>query len=216
VLKTNDTFDLYRVTSTRTAPQGCISVLGEEDWDTWTIENETLVNNHPIPASGVIFVEDHVWVDGQINTARVSVVAAVFPENPAHLAHIVVNHDLLYTNYNGTDIISLIAQGNVTAGLESEDDLRIDAALISQIGRVGRYYYRAPSGNQERCSPYHIRQKLTLYGMLASEERYGFAYSDGLGYQTRIIIYDSNLLFDPPPSFPLLSTFYTPIFWNEK
>lgn len=216
VLKTNDTFDLYKVTKVLNPPNGCISVLGQQGWGTWTIENETLLGNYPFPANGLIFIEDHVWVDGQINTARLTIASALFPENSSKYTHITVNKDLLYTNYDGQDIVSLIAQGNFNAGLQSEDDLRVDAALIAQNGRVGRYYYRPPSGNQNRCGPYHTRQKITLYGMVSSRERYGFAYSDGTGYVTRIIIYDANLLYGPPPSFPLTADYYTPIFWNEK
>jgi hypothetical protein len=52
--------------------------------------------------------------------------------------------------------------------------------------------------------------------MLASDLRYGWAYTDGTGYTNRVIIYDANLLYGPPPSFPLTASYYTPIFWNEK
>ncbi len=216
ILKTNDTFDLYRVTKTLKAPNGCIDVQGQQDWDTWTIETQTLLGNYPFPTDGLIYIEDHVWVNGQVNTARVTIAAGTFPENPSNRAHITVNNDLLYTNYDGRDVIGLIAQGNINAGLQSEDDLRIDGALIAQNDRIGRNYYRPPSGNQNRCGPYDVRQKITLYGMLASGERYGFAYTDGTGYQERIIIYDANLLYTPPAAFPLTADYYTPIFWNEK
>ncbi|MCC6405412.1 MAG: hypothetical protein IT405_03425 [Candidatus Yanofskybacteria bacterium] len=216
VLKTNDTFDLYKVTKVLRAPNGCVSVLGQKDWGTWTVETQTLLGNYAFPSNGLLFFEDSVWVDGTINTARLSIAAGIFPENSAHYAHITVNNDLRYTNYDGQDILSLIAQGNVSAGLQSETDLRIDAALVAQNGRIGRYYYQGPSGNQNRCGPYHVRQTITLYGMMASRERYGFAYTDGTGYQNRIIIYDANLLYGPPPSFPLTADYYTPIYWNEK
>lgn len=216
VVKSNDTFDLYKVTKVLSPPNGCISVLGQQDWGTWTIQNETLLGTYPFPTNGLIFLEDSVWVDGTIATARLTIAAATFPENASKYAHITVNKDLLYTNYDGQDILSLIAQGNVNAGMQSEDDLRVDAALIAQNGRVGRYYYRPPSGNQNRCAPYHIRQKIMFYGMILSRERYGFSYSDETGYVIRTIIYDANLLYGPPPSFPLTADFYTPIFWNEK
>ena len=216
ILKTNDTFDLYRVTKILNPPNGCVSVLGQQDWDTWTIENQTLLGNYPFPENGLVFIEDDVWVEGTIDTARLTIAAAKFPENSSNYAHITTNNDVRYTNYDGQDSLSLIAQGNFNAGLASEDDLRVDAALIAQNGRVGRYYYRAPSGNQLRCGPYHTRQKITLYGMISSRDRYGFAYSDDTGYVSRIIIYDANLLYGPPPSFPLTADFYTPIFWNEK
>jgi hypothetical protein len=216
VLKTNDTFDLYKVNATLKTPNGCTDVQGQQDWGTWTISTQTLLGNYPFPHNGLLFFEDDVWVDGTINTARLTIGAARFPETPSNHAHIIINNDVRYTNYNGQDILSFIAQGNISVGLQSEDDLRIDGALVAENGRVGRYYYRNASGSQQRCSPYHARQTITMYGMIASQERYGFAYTDGTGYQNRIIIFDPNLLYSPPPSFPLTADYYTPIFWNES
>jgi hypothetical protein len=51
--------------------------------------------------------------------------------------------------------------------------------------------------------------------MLASKERYGFAYTDGTGYITRNINYDANLLYNPPPFFPLTSDEYEVVSWEE-
>ncbi len=215
VLKTNDTFDFYRVTSILNPPNGCTSVLGEQDWGTWTISNQQFVANYPFPANGLIFIEDNVWIDGQINTARITVAAAKFPETPSNWRAITINNNLLYTNFDGRDTIGLIAQGNINAGLQSADFLTIDAALISQNGRVGRYYFRPPGSNQNRCSPYHVRNTITLYGMIMSNQRYGFAYTDGTGYQNRNIIYDPNLLYSPPPSFPLTTSGYQILSWEE-
>lgn len=218
VLKTNDTFDIYRVDALSPIPNGCVEVLGQEGWGSWSIGTggETFLGNYTFPENGLIFAEDHVWVDGQIDTARITIAACRFPDNPAHRRNIIVNNNLLYTNYDGRDVISLIAQGNFNVGFISADNLRIDAALIAQNGRVGRHYYRPPTMTQTRCSPYHIRQSITLYGMIATNERYGFSYTDGTGYQIRNIIYDANLLYSPPPSFPLTSDQYIIMSWKEK
>ncbi|MFZ5391104.1 MAG: hypothetical protein ACOZAJ_02395, partial [Patescibacteria group bacterium] len=89
------------------------------------------------------------------------------------------------------------------------DDIKIDAALVAKNGRIGRYYYSSSCGSN------YIRQTVTLNGMLASRLRYGFAYTDGTGYQDRLINYDSNLLYNPPPSFPLTSDQYSLIDWQE-
>lgn len=217
VLKTNDTFDVYTVTATTPVPNGCTSVQGQQGWGTWSIQDETILqSNQQFPSSGLLFFEDNLWVNGQINTARLSIAAARFPDTPGQRKSITVNNDLLYTNYDGQDVIALIAQGNFNVGLVSEDDLRIDAALVAQNGRAGRYYYRPPTPpNQDRCSPYHIRQVITLYGSIVTNQRYGFAYTDGTGYQTRNIIYDQNLAYAPPPNFPLVSDEYELISWEE-
>lgn len=219
VLKTNDTFDLYKVTAVEGKPNNQCSGGSQEqgsglDWGLWSVKTTQFLANHAFPANGIIFVEDHVWVSGQINTARLTIATGRFPEAQGQYKHITVNNDLLYTNYDGQDVISLVAQGNINAGLYSEDDLRIDAALISQNGRVGRYYY---SGECENASfpNANIRNKITLYGMIGSSDRYGFAYTDGTGYINRVIIYDANLLYGPPPSFPLTTDQYQTVSWEE-
>ncbi len=216
LLKTNDTFDLYRVNNIVNPPSGCTNSAGQSDWGTWSVQNQLLIGNYPFPANGIIFLEDDVFVDGQIDGARLTIVSAFLPDNSAQRKNIIVNNDLLYTRYDGTDVIGLIAQGNINIGMTSEDDLRVDAALIAQNGRVGRYYYRPPSGASQRCSPYHTRQTITLWGMIATNQRYGFAYTDGTGYITRNLNYDSELLYDPPPSFPLTSDHYITLSWEEE
>ncbi len=210
VLKVNDTFDLYKVTSLTAASNSCSSSSssGDATWGTWSIKTEALINNYNNPANGLIFTEDNVWVDGKINTARITIAAGKFPDNPSTRKNIFVNKDLLYTNYDGRDIIGLISQNDITVGMESEDNLRIDAALMANNGRAGRHFYSS-------SCPYSSRTILTLYGMIGSNDRYGFAYTNGTGYDTRTIIYDANLLYGPPPSFPLTSDKYTTLSWDE-
>lgn len=208
VLKANDTFDLYKVTSIYSPPRNCSN--SATGWGTWSIKNQSFVANYSFPANGVIFVEDNIWVSGQINTARLTIASGRFPESLNTNTSITVNDDLKYTNYDGQDVIGLIAQNNFNVGLYSEDDLQIDAALVAKNGRAGRYYYELD------CGATYRRSKLTLYGMIATKERYGFAYVDNTGYNLRNITYDGNLLYGPPPSFPLTSDQYQIISWRER
>lgn len=217
ILKTNDTFDLYKVTNLTSPSNNCSRDSNNADpsssvWGTWSIKSsngQSFVGNYPNPSNGLIFAEDNVWVDGKINTARITIAVGAFPDSPSSRKSIIINNDLLYTNYDGQDVIGLIAQGDINVGMVSDDDLRIDAALMANNGRAGRHYY------DSSCSPYHTRSVLTLYGMIGSNQRYGFAYTDNTGYDTRIITYDANLLYGPPPSFPLTSDKYTTISWDE-
>jgi hypothetical protein len=219
VLKTNDTFDLYRVTSLISNPgSSCSNNVTAKDqpgWGTWSVKNQVFLGNHPIPSNGAIFIEDHVWVEGKIDGARLTIASGRFPDLTASRTNIIVNNDLLYTNYDGADIVGLIAQNNVSVGLKSANDLQIDAAMIAQNGLVGRFYY----GNA--CGTEYVREKLTLNGMIATNQRYGFAYINGQngehvsGYETRDIIYDARLLYSPPPYFPLTSNHYEVISWRE-
>jgi hypothetical protein len=211
-LATSGIYSLYKITALQSPPSGCTNTNSQSGWGTWSIQTETLVATHTIPASGVIFTEDDLWVRGQINGKRVTVAAGRFPENPATWANITINSSTLYTNYNGIDAIGLIAQNNLNVGLYSEDILRIDGALIAQNGRAGRYYYQSGGSH---CGSYATQQQITLYGSIMSNQRYGYAYTDGTGYTNRILIYDPNLLYSPPPSFPLTSDPYTLISWQE-
>lgn len=218
VFKTDDTYDLYKVKSLAAYSNNyCYensnnNGAGSSIWGTWSIKSsngQNFIGNYSNPNNGLIFVEDDVWVDGKINTARITIAAGAFPDTPSSRKNIIINNDLLYTNYDGRDVIGLIAQGDINVGMVSDNDLRIDAALMAINGRAGRHYYSSS------CSPYHYRSVLTLYGMIGSNKRYGFAYTNNTGYDIRTIIYDANLLYGPPPSFPLTSDKYTTISWDE-
>src|ERR1035437_2927876 len=211
ILHTNDTYDLYKVTSLQGLSGQCTSDGSfQAGWGSWSIQNQTLIASaKAFPSSNVIFVEDNLWVDGSISSARLTIAAGAFPANQSTYKSITVNGNLTYTNYNGTDVLALIAQDDINVGYNSLDTERIDAALIAQNGRVGRYYYSSSCGSS------YTRTAITLYGMIGSALRYGFAYTDGTGYQTRSIVYDGNLLYGPPPSFPPASSQYSTISWGE-
>ncbi len=209
-LQTNDTFRLRRVTSLAATPSDCTPPSGVVDWGSWSIQNSSNIGTFALPANGLLFLEDNVWVRGQVDSARVTIIAATLPDSEPTRKSITINNNLRYTNYDGTDVIGLIAQKNINVGMNSEDDLRIDAALIAQYGRVGRYYYEDPD-----CTN-HTRSSLTLWGMIGTNQRYGFAYTDGTGYTTRSLNYDGNLLYGPPPSFPLTTDQYQPLIWEER
>jgi hypothetical protein len=215
VLNNDNTFNLYKVTALVSPPAGCTNALSQSGWGTWSIQTETLLSTNPMPANGIIFLDDNIWVRGQINDSRVTIASAVFPDIPSTRTSITVNNNVLYTKFDGTDVISLIAQNNINIGMASDDNLIVDAALMAQNGRVGRYYYQGPDFFGNRCSPYHTRSSIISLGMIASSQRYGFAYTDGTGYQTRSLIYDSNLLYGPPPSFPLTTDAYQTLSWDE-
>ena len=221
VLKTTNKFDIYNVTANAAATctsyawwgaNACTAVPNT----TWSIGTQALIAaNVSFPANGVIFASDNIWVDGQINGARITIVAAVLPD-VGNRKNIIVNDNLLYTDeLNGNDVIGLIAQDSFLIGLNSQDTQRVDAAIIAQNGRVSRYDYQG-CGNG-------LRTNLTLYGMFASNQRYAYGNLDAYcgphtasGYNTsRTYIYDSNLLYGPPPSFPPTTSQYQIVSWDE-
>jgi hypothetical protein len=209
VLKTNGTFDFYKINSWVSMSNNHCATQSPNN-SSWSINTQTLQGNYSFPANGIIFLEDNVVVNGQINGARLTITAADLI-NPIVNKNIIINNDISYTSYGGTDSIGLIGQAGVIIGMISEDDLKIDAALIAQNDRVGRFYY----GDNNGSCVYENRSVISLYGMIASYIRYGFAYTDGTGYTTRNITYDANLLYAPPPNFPLTSDQYVILSWQE-
>jgi hypothetical protein len=93
--------------------------------------------------------------------------------------------------------------------------LQIDAAIVAKTNRVGRHYYSGPWNNHVGCSPDHVKNSIKINGMIASKEPYGLAFNDNTGYQSRTIVYDSNLMFNPPPGFPLVGSYYETISFQE-
>lgn len=222
VLNTNDTYTMYKVTALQPAPTSCANDLSQTEWGTWSIKvnaagaytGQTLVGTYTFPAKGIIFVSDNLWIDGQINSARLTIASAILPDPGATLEpNITINSNLLYTNSDATDVLGLIAQGNVNVGLISPDSLTVDGALVAENGRVGRFYYDTDC--KVNGTNYYTRSTITLVGMIATALRYGFAYTDNTGYGIRNITYDGNLLYSPPPSFPLASTQYQTVSWKQ-
>ncbi|MEP7162948.1 MAG: hypothetical protein ABI747_04295, partial [Candidatus Moraniibacteriota bacterium] len=192
ILKTNDTFDIRTVNAYSSTTNGISSYTG--GW-----------SNFALPNNGLIFVENNVWVEGTINTRKVTIVAANMGSGSQR--DIFIGNDILYTNTNGSDILGIIGQNNVEIIRNSDTNLQIDAALLAQNGRVGRQYYSSTPPDDHKNS-------ITVYGAIASNQRYGFAWTDGTGYTTRTLIYDNNLLYFPPPYFPT-GTQYKLDLWEE-
>lgn len=165
----------------------------------FNIMSESSVEVFDIPENGLIFIEDDVWVDGIVDTARVTIASANLSSDVIE-TDIYINNDIRYTHTDGQEIIGLIAENDISVGFYSENDLRIDAALLAQKGRVGRDHYSTPSS-------YNWRNAITIYGSIATNQRYGFSWTDGTGYTNRNLFFDNNLLYTPPPFFPTGTTY---------
>lgn len=196
----NDSIAVYKVNTVS-------ALCGSENTD--KIVSETFLYSTTTPPNGIIYVKDKVWVDGKINNDRLNILAFSDPST-GNTTDIILNKSLLYTNYDGTDALGLIAQRSILIGLYSDDNITIDSALIAKTGRVGRNYFSSSCD-----STYYKRSKITVYGSIATSLRYGFAYTDGTGYQTRELKFDEALKFAPPPHFPTTGD-YTFISWKEK
>jgi hypothetical protein len=211
ILKTNGTFDICTVNSYDSASYGggtygswrINSYKRNSGGGTCSSCSGLCLSNYPIPSNGIIFVEEDVWVEGTINNEKVTIAAADLIGGPVASAYIGINN-ILYTNTDGKDIIGIVAQKNISVVRDSQNILTVDAALLAQSGRVGRDWY--PSS--------YDKNTITVNGSIATNQRYGFAWSDGTGYDTRNLNFDNNLLYYPPPYFPTGTEYYIDL-WEE-
>jgi len=205
---TTTTFTVYKVTATTTPASRCTNDENQAGWDPWSIQTESVYATGTIPQNGEMFFADNLWVRGHVNGVRVTIASGRFPVNQTTYSNITVNNSITYGNFNGSDTIALVSQNNINVGYASDDNLVIDAALIAQNGWIGRYYYNSHCGGND------TRNSLTTLGIMATNLRSAFAYGSS-GFTTRTYNYDANLLYSPPPSFPLTTNGYTLISWEE-
>jgi hypothetical protein len=202
-------YTVYKVTALIAPPNNCTNALNQTGWGTWSIKTETQFATGTIPQNGDMFFEDNLWVRGHVNGVRVTIASGRFPVNPATYSNISLTSSTVYANFNGSDTIALISQNNINIGLMSDDNMVIDAALMAQNGWTGRYYY------SNNCGSTWTRTSLTTLGIMGTNLRSAFAYGGGSGYAARTYNYDNNFLYAPPPSFPLTTSQYTLISWQE-
>lgn len=174
------------------------------------ITSESLVGVYNVDDTPIIFAEDNLWVEGDVD-GRVTVVAAQFPIQ-SNYANIWIPDNITYDSYDGSNVLGLIAQNDIYFVRDVPNDFNVDAVLIAQQGRIMRHgYYWACGGSYNA-----VRNSLTINGSIISYEKsyWNFGSSPTSGFITRTINYDSNALFNPPPYFPT-SGDYEFISWEE-
>ncbi|MCX6778866.1 MAG: hypothetical protein NTU97_01385 [Candidatus Magasanikbacteria bacterium] len=207
--KSNGTFDFYKVTSLRSVPSPGYGkdVDDVKHYESYDVSAETLLGNYVNPSNGLIFIEDQVWVEGTVK-GHITIGSGKFPVNPNTYTTIVIPNNILYTTKDGTDSLGLIAQKHILIPRYSPNNLEIDAAVIAQNGSAQRFYY---TGN--------ILDNLTIYGSVVSNGVWTWSWvtqggSVVSGYRNTVTNYDTNLTYNPPPSFPM-GTEYHVISWRE-
>ena len=204
----NGTFDVYRVTQLK-------STLYQLN-DAWTtyvylseeINKQTFVSNKNIPANGAIYIEDDVWVEGTVN-GRATLVAAYLPDNVNKRKTIYINNNINYLARDGTNVLGLIAQKHIKVPKHAPTNLVIDATLLAQNGRVFRNIYY----------PRRITDSIEVFGGIITNQVWTWTWVDNGGntvdgYDHTNSIYDPQVTFSPPPSFPTTGQ-YQFISWDE-
>lgn len=208
VFNSNGTYSTYRVTSLRSHASGT-DVDGNSHSEDLDYNARTLINTVAIPTNGIIFVEDRTWVEGTVN-GRVMVAAARLPYNVSTAPSIIIPNNITYTVQDGTVSLGLLAQQDILVSYYAPNNLTINAAMIAQNGSAERFFF---SGN--------VKGTITIYGTIASYGTWTWSWVNGSGsttsgYQTTSTTYDSNLLYAPPPSFPLTTGGYQQISWTSN
>jgi hypothetical protein len=186
---------------------------GGAENDYTRIKTEATLGTYTLPADcGLIFVEDNIWVEGTI-TRKITLVAADVT-NSGVVPDVVLLNNITYQAYDGSDGLTLIAEGNVLISPESPQSMTLNGIFIAQTGAFGRNLYDCPSS-------YEPRGTLTILGTTVSNKRTGTKWMNGCGgsdagYQVRIDSYDRRLATDPPAFTPYTTTDYKFVDWREK
>lgn len=210
---TTPTYTLHRVTNERDNRPNTDQAL-----------SKTLIQaNIPIPDTGVIFVEDNVWLRTSDNDGfdgRVTVVAARLGATGD--ANLVFANDVIYHSKDGSDVIGGIAENNIEIAPYAGIPLEINGAFIA---KDGKFVYRDKYRTTGRPTEGWVNgvEKFTFFGSVVSNGMWTWSYilcgQDWMkqcwsGFKWNITTYDQNLYYNPPPSFPITNT-YDLLSWRE-
>lgn len=209
VFVNNGTFDVYVITRLNRV-RAYSSDLGWH-WSYEDIRRESFYNNFPIPSDcGLIFVEDDLWVEGEVKGK--TTIASANLITPSVDTNVWLEGNINYTTDDGTDGLLVIGENNVLIPLYSPDSMELSGIFMAQKGHFGRnhYYYW----------PWYDRDKLEIKGSVVSKGRVGTKWSYGngsfaSGYRDRENTYDRKLMTSPPPMTPFSDDEFTFIKWEE-
>lgn len=168
-------------------------ITGGVDTGTFTT---VAVTSMAIPASGILYFEDSVWVEG--NFSRPITIVAREGDS---LGDIYLTGDFKPSTVDSTATAGLIAEGNIIVpGWFGKDDLSVNAALLARTGRI---YADIKQG--------FTRSRISIQGSLAfglSGGEFGTVNGNGTpvgGFRQKYYTYDQRLDLYPPPLYPQIA-----------
>lgn len=183
--------------------------------DGWSIERNLIRDDDPFvtmtinPSCPVIFVEDKVWLEGEI-PSKITIVAAD-TDTPGVDPSIILHGNITYTNDNAG--LLAIAENNMQIGYDVPNDMILNGIFIAQNGSFGRNHYFSSSRGGDR-----FRNSLTIHGTVVSNGRVGTKWTCGgwcSGFNIRHNSYDRALVDNPPPLTPRTSDDYRFVQWRD-
>lgn len=217
VFNIDGTFNVYKVTSTDWIDGYSVpgAGLGQEGQGGCRkryqiIKSQTLVGTYQVSERPIIFIEDHIWVEGTVK-GRTTVVAAQFPINSKY-SNAYITNNLVYSTKDGSDILGLVAQNDIYISRDVPNNFEINGILIAQQGKIMRHGYLQSCGGSVGA----VKDKLTIYGSIISYEKsyWNYGTAPESGFINREINYDPHVLYNPPPYFPFYGD-YEFISWKE-
>jgi hypothetical protein len=135
--------------------------------------------------------------------------ATKYSTNPNSQARILIPNNLTYLAKDGSHSLGLIAEKDILITYFAPNSIEINGALIAQKGSAQRYYF-----------PGNTKTSINIFGSVASFGVWTWSWVNGSnqctsGYCSTATTYDANLLYGPPPSFPLTGDQYEVISWRE-
>jgi hypothetical protein len=208
VFNSNGSVTVYRVISLTPHATGW-DVDGNAHNEDIVYNGRTFMATYTLPTNGLIYSEDKTWVEGTVN-GRALVAAARLPYNAATAPSIIIANNIQYLARDGNNSLGLIGQKDILIAYNAPNSLAIDGALIAQNGSTQFYYW-----------PSNVKTSISIYGSIASFGVWTWNWVNGSGavisgYQNTSTTYDSNLLYNPPPNFPLSAEGYQQISWQAN
>jgi Tfp pilus assembly protein PilX len=195
---------------------------------------QSVATNLAIPSSGVIFVEDNAWViTNPTFTGRVTIASGRLAST-SQTTNITIAGNVLYGAKNGSDAIGMVSEGNVYIApyappATGNFNFEVDGALLAGNGSVTYPYTYQNNSNVCTRGWTSPNQTLTFYGSVASDSTWTWNWQGGAcgnmvydptsgnyfaGIENTSTDYDYNLLYAPPPGYPL-TTGYNILSWRE-
>ncbi len=220
---TTPTYNLYKVSAENDKQTSYSTALTKT----------SVATNVAIPPSGVIFVEDNVWVRTNPKFhGRISIASGRLTSS-TQTTDIKIADDVLYSTKDGSDAIGMVAEGNVFVApyappSSGSFNFEIDAAVLAQTASVT--WPDTYSGTSTCTRGWtNANQTFTFYGSVATRQDWTWNYYGGScgnrvrdnstgdyysGIEHTSTNYDYNLLYAPPPSYPVTGS-YDILSWRE-